>query len=273
METREQLLQELAQVDKWEGEQKDLWFWEKLGRLPFVLLDKVTPAFLQEKLGLLLNETASYVETGGRYLISKESVYKRFEQHSPQVAEVDSEAIAQLPISTMDRVASDLRENYIKLATVQGATTGFGGIFTLAIDIPFLLGMSLKTLQEIALCYGYDPCEKDERIFVVKCLQFTSSDIVGKKAILEELSQYQQEASGQNVISQIQGWREVMITYTDNMGWKKLFQLIPIAGMLFGAYLNRKSIEDIAETGMMLYRKRRILDRLRKLDQPDQPTD
>ncbi|MGD8192577.1 EcsC family protein [Brevibacillus ginsengisoli] len=266
MEIKEQLLRELAQVDKWEREQKDLWFWEKLGRLPFVLLDKVTPAFLQDKFSQLLNETVSYVETGGRYLISEDSVYKRFIQHVPQGVVPDSHAVAQLPLHTMDQVASDLRENYIKLATLQGATTGFGGIFTLAIDIPFLLGMSLKTLQEIALCYGYNPRSKEERIFVVKCLQFTSSDIVGKRAILEELTQFQQEVAGKNVISQIQGWREVVVTYGDHLGWKKLFQLIPIAGMLFGAYLNRKSIEDIAEAGMMLYRKRRILEKLGKLE-------
>jgi len=32
--------------------------------------------------------------------------------------------------------------------------------------------------------------------------------------------------------------------------------------MVFGAYLNRKTIEEIAEVGKMLYKKRRVLDRL-----------
>jgi hypothetical protein len=35
----------LRQIEQWEQEQKDLFFWEKLGRLPFALLDRITPKF------------------------------------------------------------------------------------------------------------------------------------------------------------------------------------------------------------------------------------
>lgn len=38
--------------------------------------------------------------------------------------------------------------------------------------------------------------------------------------------------------------------------------MIPIAGMIFGAYVNKQAIGDIGEIGTMLYRKRRILERL-----------
>jgi hypothetical protein len=155
-------------------------------------------------------------------------------------------------------VAGELSKSRSKFATWQGATTGVGGIFTLAIDIPMLLGLSLKVLQEISMSYGYDPRDKNERVFMIKCLQFTSSDFVGKKAILESLD----TTSRQQTFAQLQGWREVLVTHTENFGWKKLFQLIPIAGIVFGAYLNKKSIDDLAETASMLYRKRRILERL-----------
>lgn len=148
----------------------------------------------------------------------------------------------------------------------QGATTGIGGIFTLSIDIPLLLGISLKTLQEIAVAYGYDPNDKKERIFIVKCLQFTSSDIVGKQAVLKELSAYSDPSMEKNdeIISQVQGWREVIMTYRDNFGWKKLFQMIPIAGMIFGSFINKSMIHDIGETGKMLYKKRRIYEKLKE---------
>jgi hypothetical protein len=165
----------------------------------------------------------------------------------------------------MDRVAEDFIQTRTKQATLQGATTGIGGIFTLAIDIPALLGLSLKTLQEIAISYGYDPNEKKERIYIVKCMQFVSSDIVGKKAILEELAAFEQEDLDKQTISQLQGWQEVVATYCDNFGWKKLFQMIPIAGILFGAYLNKSMVQDVGEAGKMLYRKRRILAKIKKI--------
>jgi len=170
-------------------------------------------------------------------------------------------------------LSEELQLNRVKLATMQGASTGIGGIFTLAIDIPLLLGMALKTLQEIAIIHGYDPQDKQERVFIVKCLQFVSADIVGKEAILQELSTMHEDSrNSENMISQLEGWREVVFTYRDQFGWKKLFQMVPIAGIVFGAYANRGMINDIAETGNMLYRKRRIIEKLKEIEAIDDAT-
>ena len=266
VESADYLKDELKKIEAWENEQKDLWFWEKLGRLPFMLLDKLTPKFIQDKIGLAIDELGNYIQTGGQYLVKEENVLKKFVPQDTSTDEIRLDMLEQIPISKMDEIAEELRNSRTKIATVQGATTGIGGIFTLAVDIPVLLGLSLKVLQEIAICYGYDPKEKSERIFIVKCLQFSSSDIVGKKAILEDLSSFNQGNQNNQMISQLQGWREVVTTYRDSFGWKKLFQMIPIAGMIFGAFINRSSIGDVAEAGKMLYRKRRILERLHQLE-------
>ena len=271
MESKESLIQSLKEVEAWEKGQNDLWFWEKLGRLPFVLLDRITPAFVREKLGLAVDEMTAFLETGGTYLVQDEPIYNRFRKRMKErsSSNIGVDEIAAAPLSMMNEVAMELRESRATFATVQGATTGIGGIFTLALDIPLLIGTSLKVLQEMSLSYGYRPEEKKERLFVVKCLQFASSDIVGKKAILAELSQFDDPHAQKDVIAQLQGWREVVVTYTENFGWKKLFQMVPIAGILFGAYLNRSTVQDVAEAGMMLYRKRRILERMREIDQRD----
>jgi hypothetical protein len=266
VESADYLKDELKKIEAWENEQKDLWFWEKLGRLPFMLLDKLTPKFIQDKIGLAIDELGNYIQTGGQYLVKEENVLKKFVPQDTSTDEIRLDMLEQIPISKMDEIAEELRNSRTKIATVQGATTGIGGIFTLAVDIPVLLGLSLKVLQEIAICYGYNPKEKSERIFIVKCLQFSSSDIVGKRAILEDLTSLQQGNQNNQMISQLQGWREVVTTYRDSFGWKKLFQMIPIAGMIFGAFINRSSIGDVAEAGKMLYRKRRILERLHQLE-------
>ncbi|KXG10986.1 EcsC family protein [Anoxybacillus rupiensis] len=257
MENKFDLERELHKIEQWEKDQKDLWFWEKLGRLPFKLLDKITPAIIHKKLGQLLDELGSYIQTGGQYLVQNEKVLERFPASS-------IEEVSHLPLEKMDRVCDEFIESRIAFAQYQGATTGIGGVFTLAIDIPVLLGLALKTLQEIALTYGYDPKEKKERIFIVKCLQFTSADIVGKKAIIDQLSSFSNDH--QQVFSQLQGWREVLMTFRDQYGWKKLFQIVPIVGIIFGSMFNKMFIEDIAETGKMLYRKRRILEKIHQIE-------
>lgn len=262
METKQDLLDELLIIEKWETEQRGLWFWERLGRLPFKLLDKITPKVIHEKIGLLLDEMGSYIQTGGKYLVQERNILKMVEKHVEKPIE-NIQDIKNISLRQMKIISQQITDKRVKAAAIQGASTGFGGLFTLALDIPALLGLSLKTLQEIAIIYGYDPNDKNERVFIIKCLQFTSSDIVGKESILKDLSSYyNKENRSSEAISQLQGWREVVYTYRDQFGWKKLFQLIPIAGLIFGAYTNRTMIKDIAEVGDMLYRKRRILERI-----------
>lgn len=260
LDSQDWLQSELVKIEAWEKDQGDLWFWEKLGRLPFKLMDKWTPKFVQTKMGSLIDELGQYVQTGGSYLSSTSKVKSYYAN-----AEIESiEDVKELTIVRMDKAVEGITKNRKNIATVQGAGTGIGGIFTLSLDIPFLLGLQLKTLQDIAICYGYDPNDKKERLFIIKALQFVSSDIVGKQTILSQLSKFdkQDEENKREVLSEIQGWREVVFSYRDQFGWKKLFQMVPIAGLVFGAFINRSAINDIAEAGMMLYRKRRILERL-----------
>ncbi|MGE8079712.1 EcsC family protein [Peribacillus loiseleuriae] len=263
-ESKEYLESELQIINKWEKEQKGLWFWEKIGRLPFKLLDKATPAFIQDKIALLLDELGSFVQSGGQYLTKEQSVFKRIEGYVPSQSITSVDDCANVSLLVMNSVSEDIKKANSKLATVQGASTGIGGIFTLSIDIPLLLSLSLKTLQDISLAYGFNPKDKEERVFIVKCLQFATADIVGKEAILNDLSSFyrNEQADRKEMVSQLQGWREVVYTYRDQFGWKKLLQMIPIAGMVFGAFTNRSMIADVAEVGSMLYRKRRIMMRL-----------
>lgn len=267
-ETKEWLLQEWKKVEEWEKDQSDLWFWEKIAKIPFTLLDKLIPASIQNAIGKTLDELGAYIQTGGRYLIDPSSILKELEnaaQLPPN--QLSIQTASQLPLQTMDHVAQKLITSRKQWATLQGATTGFGGIFTLVIDIPALLGLSLKVLQEMALVYGYNPNDYHERIFIVQCLQFAASDYVGKQAILKNLSQYDEQVVNRESISQIKGWREVIQTFRDQYTWKKMLQAFPIVGIIIGAYLNRSLLSDVAETGHMLYRKRRIAKRLKQLDQ------
>jgi hypothetical protein len=267
MGTKQELQAALEETDLWIEEQKKAWFWERWTRLPFKLLDKITPEFIHRKIGALLDEMGSYIQNGGKYLTSQKMMFKSIEKKTGNKIE-SIEDISKLSLGEMDKLSKDLSSTRKKAAAVQGATTGVGGIFTLSIDIPALLGISLKTLQEIALIHGYDPNEKKERIFIIKCLQFASADIVGKKAILDNLaSYYDGEVSSNEVMAQIQGWREVVYTYRDQFGWKKLFQMVPVAGILFGAFTNRAMVSDIAEAGSILYRRRRIIDRMNAVEE------
>lgn len=268
LETPEMLHAALAEIAQWEKEQNKLMIWDRITRLPFKLLDKVMPKIIHEKVGKLLDELGSYIQNGGNYLVAGRKVRTMIEEASRAAGGTDT---GPFPLAVMDAAAGRLAARSRNTATAQGATTGFGGVFTLAADIPAVLGLSLKAIQEIGLCYGYDPTDKAERIFTVKVMQFASSDIVGKRTILQELNLQAggdgNITAGMNAaVSKIQGWKEVVMVYRDNWGWKKMLQTVPVAGMFFGAYLNRKALEDVTEAARMLYRKRRIIARLAELE-------
>lgn len=267
MESKDELLKELATIEKWEKSQNGLWFWEKLSRLPFKILDKLTPKFIHEKIGDLLDEIGAYVQSGGRYLTIEKNLFNMIENEADTPINTVLD-IKDLPLEIMNKVSKEIIEKRKKFAAIQGAATGVGGIFTLAIDIPALLAVSLKALQELAIIHGYDPNEKDERIFIIKVMQFSMADVVGKRAILDELSNFYRKEGHESgeMISQLQGWREVVYTYRNQFGWKKLFQMVPLAGIIFGAFTNRSMINDLSEAGIMLYRKRRILERLEEVE-------
>ncbi|EFD2729094.1 EcsC family protein, partial [Escherichia coli] len=78
MEEREWLKAQLKEIEKWEKDQQKVWFWEKLSRLPFQMLDKLTPAFIQKKIGVLLDEMGHYIQSGGVYLTSEKGIIHQF---------------------------------------------------------------------------------------------------------------------------------------------------------------------------------------------------
>lgn len=109
MESKEQLQQYLTEIQKWEQDQSGLWFWEKLGRLPFKLLDKLTPKFVQEKIALLIDELVSYVQNGGKYLVSQQAMIRHIQKHT--LHNVTSlEDIQQMPLSDMVELSAKLQK-------------------------------------------------------------------------------------------------------------------------------------------------------------------
>lgn len=266
MSSKEYYQEELKKIEKWEKEQLKEWLWEKIGRFPFLLLDKITPQFIHDKVGKMIDELSSYVETGGRYLISEKQLLKSCCKYIDNPF-LKKEDIKNLSLDEMDLIVKQLSDKQKNYATLQGATTGFGGIYTLLADIPLVLGMSLKVLQEISIAYGFDPKNKEERIFIVKCLQFANSDAGTKKSLLEEFEMFQDEEEYKKMVSRLKGWRNVIMSYRDTYGLKKLLQTVPVVGLLFGAYFNRKLLEDVSMVGKMMYRKRRIIEKM-KLEKP-----
>lgn len=260
METKKILEEELKKVEKWEKEQYDDGLIAKIQRMPFKLLDKITPKFIHEKIEQATNEMLNFLNDEKNILVNKKMIMEEYKDVIKREIELDE--IKNMNINSMSEVADNIINKRKKASFYQGATTGFGGAFTLVVDIPLVLTNALKTIQEVGLSYGYEQNAIKEKIYAVKVLQFTASDVVGKKKLSKELTHYG-VYDGKEAISTVKGWREVFQNFRDSYGWKKLLQTVPVVGIVFGAFVNKSYIEDIGEAANMFYKKRKITERLK----------
>ncbi len=127
MSEHEQLRVELRKIEKWEKDQKGLFFWERLARLPFSALDKVTPKFIHQKIEKLLDEIAKYVDNGGQYLANTSATLEKASAQLQEKKQLSIEDIQHLSLQEMDGLAEYFIEVRKKNAQLQGATTGVGG--------------------------------------------------------------------------------------------------------------------------------------------------
>ena len=79
--------------------------------------------------------------------------------------DIEAESIKELrktSIQNLDNVAQSFIESNTRVGTVSGIGTGLVGWAGLLADLPTLFTLSLRTIHQIALCYGYDVYSDEE---------------------------------------------------------------------------------------------------------------
>ena len=72
--------------------------------------------------------------------------------------------LREVPTEHLDTVAAKLIRDAERLALVEGAGLGLGGIITFLPDASFLTIITLRLIQRLALLYGFETRESEQRI-------------------------------------------------------------------------------------------------------------
>lgn len=158
--------------------------------------------------------------------------------------------------------AEKIVTKYKRIASVEGAGTGFGGIIASTIDFPALLSIKLKLLQELALLFGYRLESFEERVFILKVfqLQFSSKDC--KQKLWQEVKEWEIQMEHNEWESWEEfDWEEFYMEYKQSIEVKKLFQIIPGFGAIVGAWANYSFLDDLGETAILCYQLRYIQEK------------
>src|SRR5437763_273651 len=91
-----------------------------------------------------------------------------------------AELLKEVPIEHLDAVAAKLIRDAERLALVEGAGLGLGGIITFLPDASFLTIITLRLIQRLALLYGFETRESEQRIEMWKAAAAATGIDYGK---------------------------------------------------------------------------------------------
>jgi uncharacterized protein (DUF697 family) len=88
--------------------------------------------------------------------------------------------LREVPVEDLDNVAAKLIREAERLALLEGAGLGLGGIITFLPDASFLTIITLRLLQRLALLYGFETCESEQRVEMWKAAAAATGIDYGK---------------------------------------------------------------------------------------------
>ncbi|MCM3717939.1 EcsC family protein [Fictibacillus phosphorivorans] len=152
------------------------------------------------------------------------------------------------------------------LSFSQGGLAGTGGLLFLGTDFPAMVVLGIRSVQSIAMHYGYDIQRPSE---MMRSLKVYHAATMPKRYQLEKWDELMEELreeedpifySGKDVIADI-SWMSHPIQQIVKMMAilllrKKLTQGLPIFGMALGAIMNYQQSRKITEIAHKFYQKR-----------------
>ena len=169
-----------------------------------------------------------------------------------------------------DQIAKNVSLWAKGIAGAEGGGAGVAGILGMAVDIPTIITLSLRTIQKIGLCYGYECNTEAEKMFVLNIMSAASSNNVQEKAAAITTLWQIEVAIAKNTWKKLaeqatnkQGIPFLVMTIKNlarqlgiNITKRKALQAIPVLGAAVGATMNIVYITDITEAAIRTYQKR-----------------
>ncbi|WP_270182449.1 EcsC family protein [Alkalihalobacillus sp. CinArs1] len=171
------------------------------------------------------------------------------------------EPLQNLSLKERDRLAKEATATFKRVAAVEGAGTGAGGILLGLADFPLLLSIKMKFLFDLASIYGYDARRFEERVFILTIFQLAFSSDKTRKEIFKRLKNWEETShlyKEKDFFNEEHNWKSFQLEYRDYIDLPKLLQMIPGFGAIVGAFVNYHFIDWLGETAMNAYRYRML---------------
>lgn len=174
-----------------------------------------------------------------------------------------------------DQLANEVHNWAIGLATVEGGGTGAAGVFGLAVDIPAIIVIALRTIHKIGVCYGFEVKTKSDREFVLAIMAASGANEMKEKVAalstlraievsvakttwkkLAEKAATEQFGKEAGII----GIKNLAKQLGINLTKRKTLQAIPAIGAIVGASVNGWYIKEVGWAARRAFQERWLME-------------
>lgn len=185
------------------------------------------------------------------------------------------EELRHKDLELSDKLANEVHNWANGVATAEGGAAGYFGIAGMAIDIPTLITLSLRTIHKIGLCYGYECKTEDDNKYVLAIVSAACSNTMKEKATSVSMLQAmavvvakttwkkmseRAMANKFGMDAAIIGIRNLAKQLGINITKRKAAQAIPIIGAGVGAAMNLAFINDVSWAARRAFQEKWLID-------------
>jgi hypothetical protein len=244
--------------------------------------EKLIPSDVKGSASGVTETIIEKLQDASQWTVSSQDILKATREF-----EITATAISELKksnIHDLDHVSEKFIDQNTRVGTLSGVGTGLVGWPGLIADLPALFLLSLRTINQIALCYGFDPNnpelseeeQKYEMEFMMRAFKTaTAADKVEKQLSLSELRDFEAgfdrkvygEVAGDFTTKQISRGATSFVSrilikeIVERTLVKKAVGLVPGLGAVFSGGFNYVYLKDVGEAAFMLYRERFLTDK------------
>ncbi|WP_129691801.1 EcsC family protein [Gottfriedia acidiceleris] len=215
--------------------------------------------------------TQSLIQTTKQFQEKKLDILNR-----AQILRSDIKIISdlrKLPLRQLNFLAEQEISKALIISSVQGGISGTSSKLALFGDLPALIFINLKTVQEIALCYGYDVSIPKEMECSLKVLQGAILPSTEKYVVWSNLMKDILKHDDSDVFATWENeFKEEGVYYTVILQMCKLLMIhllrkkvlggIPLLGVTVGAKWNESFTKNVLEYTKKFYQYRILSERV-----------
>jgi hypothetical protein len=164
-------------------------------------------------------------------------------------------------VGQLDDVAASILRSSTKMAAVQGAGFGLGGLLTVVPDLGLLSAITVRTIEKLSLIYGFEFNTDDEMAELWIAAASAAGVDISRELLEKEVINKFIPRVIQRIAAQASG--EVVEKWAG--------RLIPVASSLIGAGLNYYFVRTWGQRAQAHFRQKHIEMRRRRSEQAVEP--